>query len=219
MKKILLFLCIFLLIGCSNAKVEEVISEEPTEDEVVDEYIDDNPIKLGFFLETDDFHNKELIEDTYYADFIHNKDIGPFDVYFTDEKKVDGNSFKDIWYKYYNEYDDISNYKIGYNIKFMTNSGVSYEGNFLEPDIFKFSDYFYVYLYDDVHQEDGAFYSHLDEVDDDTLMTSIKLYGVDNIDEVESIILEVFTYDSDDDFDENGHYRGNREFNLTIKKV
>ena len=70
---------------------------------------------------------------------------------------------------------NINDYKIGFNIKFILKDGTNYNGNFLEPDEYKFSDYFYVYLYDDVNQADGTFYSHLEKMDDNTKITSIKI--------------------------------------------
>ena len=217
MKKILL-IGLLLLTGCTsnNTYVEDTILSEK-EVENIPEYIDDNPIKLGLFLYDNNYHNKEVIKDVYYADFIPNKDIGSFEVFLTDDDIIDGTSFKDTWNKYYNNYEDISNYKIGYNIKFMLYNGTNYEANILEPDIFKFSDYFYIYLYDDIHQVDGTSYSHLERMEDNTLITSIKLYAVEGIDKVESIILSAFTYD-EDAFDDNYNYRGNSLYVIRIKR-
>lgn len=223
MKKIFLFILILLVSGCSSKEDNNVTKDNPVEEnkeEIVEEekYIDDNPIKLGIFLSNNNYSNKEVIKDAYYADFISGKDIASFEVFFTDDEVINGTKFKDVWYKYYNNYSDIDNYKIGYNIKFILSDGTNFEGNFLEPDIYRFSDYFYVYLYDDVHQEDGTIYSHLESMNDDTLITSIKLYAVDGIDKVENIILSAFTYDSEDDFDNDGNYRGNSRYAIRIKR-
>ena len=92
------------------------------------------------------------------------------------------------------------------------------DNTFLEPDIFYFAKYFYVYFYDDIHQKDGTMYSHLEEVNDNTLMTSIKIYAVDGIDDVKDIILTAFTYDDEDDFDDNGNYRGSSSYTIEIKR-
>ena len=61
-------------------------------------------------------------------------------------------------------------------------------------------------------------YSHLEEVNDNTLMTSIKIYAVDGIDNVQNIILTAFTYDDEDDFDDNGNYRGSSSYTINIKR-
>jgi len=78
--------------------------------------------------------------------------------------------------------------------------------------------YFYVYLYDDVNQADGAFYSHLEKMDDNTKITSIKIYAVDGIEKVENFILSVFTYKDNNDFDTDGNYRGNSIYGIRIKR-
>lgn len=220
MKKIILLIIIILLTGCSSVKKDnnEISNSsiEETNDEI-EQYIDDNPIKVGLFLYDGTYSFKNVIDSEYYTNFVSGKDIGSFEVFLTDDKTVSGNSFKDIWNKYYNSYDNISNYKVGFNIKFMLKNGENFSSNFTEPDIYRYGKYFYVYLYDDIHVQDGKTYNHLEEMNDDTILTSIKLYAVDAIDEVESIILEVYTYDSMDDFDDNGNYRGNSLYVIRIK--
>lgn len=225
MKKTFLILIILLLGGCTlnkeninkdNQREEENKKEES---EIKEAYQDNNPIKLGIFSAEDtNYHNKEVIDDEYVTSFTKGVDLGSFEVIFTDQKVIDGNKFKDTWYTYYNQYENIDNYKIGYNIKFTSKDGTVYEGNFLEPDIFKFEDYFYVYLYDDINQKDGAFYSHLEEITDDNIITSIKIYGVGKIEELENIELTAFTYDGEEDFDKEENYRGNSIYKINIKK-
>ena len=221
MRKILIVLSLFLLCGCSfNNKIEPVIDEEinNNDTEMKDEYVDDNPIKVGLFSASGSYHNKTKLVDTYYTDFTSGIDIGSFEVFFTDDSVVDGNNFKDTWNKYYNMYSNIDEYKIGFNIKFILKDGTNFNGNFLEPDIYKFGKYFYVYLYDDINQVDGTFYSHLESMNDNTMITSIKIYAVDGIEEVENFILTVFTYKDNNDFDSDGNYRGNSIYGIRIKR-
>ena len=219
MKKVLLILLVVLLVGCSKeSNKKEQKETKTTKEEVVEkeEYQDDNPIKLGLYSSSDSYSNKKLIEDAYYTTFTNGVDLGSFEVYYTNDKVLSGTSFKDIWNKYYNGYTDIDNYKIGYNIKFILSDGTNFDNTFLEPDIFRYSKYFYIYFYDDVNVPNG-FYSHLENVNDNTLMTSVKLYAVDKIDEVESITLTAFTYDKDD-FDKENNYRGNSKYTINIKR-
>ena len=220
-KKVGLLFLILLLSACSvkekeiyeNKEVDNNINEE-----IKEEYVDDNPIKLSLFLYDNNYHNKKRIEDTYYANFTSGVDIGSFEVFLTDESTIDGINFKDTWNKYYNNYVDITNYKIGYNIKFVLNDGTSYNSNYLEPDNYRYGEYFYTYLYDDIHQVDGAFYSHLESMEDNTLITSIKIYAVEGIDKVDYFLLSAFTYDGEEDFDEEGNYRGNSIYRVNIKR-
>lgn len=219
-KKILLIGIIFFICGCSLFTKEEKKKITTNNDNVKieDKYVDDNPIKLGIFLVDNNYHNKSVIDDDYYTDFVSGKDIASFEVFYTGDEVIDGTNFKNTWNNYYDKYTDIDNYKIGYNIKFILNDGTSFDNTFLKPDIFYFAKYFYVYFYDDIHQKDGTMYSHLEEVNDNTLMTSVKLYAVDGIDDVKDIILTAFTYDDEDDFDDNGNYRGSSSYTIEIKR-
>lgn len=221
MKKIIVILSLLLLCGCRyNKNIEPVVDDKinNNKEEVIDEYNDDNPIKVGLFEAGNDYHNKNKLVDTYYTDFISGVDIGSFEVFFTGDDIIEGNSFKDTWNKYFDMYDNINDYKVGFNIKFILSDGTNYNGNFLEPDIYRFSKYFYVYLYDDINQLDGAYYSHLESMNDNTMITSIKIYAVDGIDEVENFILTVFTYKDNNDFDVDGNYRGNSIYGIRIKR-
>lgn len=228
MKKLILLLFILFLSSCSINDVEKedtintvddsVKEDIVIEDVVEDVYIDENKVKLGLFLYDNNYSNKRRLEDTYYTNFISGVDIGSFEVFLTDEEIVNGTSFKTTWNKYYDSYENIENHKIGFNIKFVLNDGTNYDSNFLEPDIYKFGEYFYVYLYDDVNQKDGTMYGHLEEMNENNLLTSIKIYAVDGIDRVDSFILGAFTYDTEDDFDEEGNYRGDSIYVIRIKR-
>lgn len=222
MRKNVGLLFLILLLSACSVKEKEIYENKEVDnninEEIKEEYVDDNPIKLSLFLYDNNYHNKKRIEDTYYANFTSGVDIGSFEVFLTDESTIDGINFKDTWNKYYNNYVDITNYKIGYNIKFVLNDGTSYNSNYLEPDNYRYGEYFYTYLYDDIHQVDGAFYSHLESMEDNTLITSIKIYAVEGIDKVDYFVLSAFTYDGEEDFDEEGNYRGNSIYRVNIKR-
>lgn len=130
MKKLLIILFgILFLCGCNYDKQVEPIKDNIVNDvkeEVKEEYEDNNPIKVGLFLADDsNYHNKNKLVDTYYTNFTSGKDIGSFEVFFTDDNVIDGNRFKDTWYKYYNMYENINDYKIGFNIKFILKDGTN----------------------------------------------------------------------------------------------
>ena len=223
MKKIVLILVVLVVILAGCTPKEELKEEEnklennndiKQEEFTKEEYVDNNPIKLGLYLYTGSYSNKEKLS-TYETNFESGKDIGSFEVFFTDEEVISGNSFKSLFNTYYDKYVNIDNYKIGYNIEFTLNDGTVNKFNLLEPNTYLYKDYFYTYLYDDIHVNEGEFYSHLESIDDNTLITSIKIYAVDKIDEVKEIKLTVFTYD-DDDFDGYGNYRGTSEYSINI---
>lgn len=221
-KKILV--CVLLLVvlsGCSglgknqedNSKQETVKNNE--EKDYKEPYVDDNPILLGLYLNQSGTRN--LIS-SYDSPLTQYQDIVSFDVYFTNEEVLTGNQ-KDLWSYYYQNYQDIDTYKIGYQISFKTDN-LEVNQMILNPsDVGSFFDYIQVYLYDDIHQ-DGGWYDHVsqEEVTDETRFTSIKLTASTKIAEIISpITLTVFTYDSDD-FDENGNYRGKSSYQVVINR-
>ena len=235
MKKIILFLTILLVTGCTqkqelvkekeelNNKLNELKEEKENIDSNIENlkepiYIDNNNVKLGIFLYDGNYYNKERLEDTYYTNFISGTDIGSFEIFLTDDRVVNGSNFKNTWSTYYNKYENIENHKIGFNIKFILSDGTNYSHNYFEPDTYKFGEYFYTYLYDDINQKDGSYYGHIEEMKENTLLTSIKIYATDGIKDVENIILSAFTYDTEDDFDENDNYRGNSLYVIRIKR-
>jgi len=209
MKKILCLLAILVLItGCTKEPVQEVESVESTS-VVVPTYVDDNPITVGLY----DGKNLATTYNTAKENF---KDI-VFSVCYTNDATLNSEYIKYDWDKYYNQYTNIDNYKIGFHFSFDAN-GEHITGNILGPDVYRFNPYFYIYLYDDIHQPDGAWYSHLEtsDVTDKTIFSSIKIYTVDLSKVTSPIELTVFTYDSQDDFDEQGNYRGKSKYTITI---
>ena len=211
MKRIFVLLIVLLLLGCSNNEVkEESIEEIEPVEEVKEVYKDDNPIVVGLYGD-----NNKLVTD-YYTYKTGYKDL-VFTAYYTNDESLIGGTLKSVWYNYYNKYSNIDKARIGYNITFnVEDKTISKNITFVDNE-YIFDPYFYVYLYDDIHQN-SSWYSHItkEQDTDSTMYTSIKLYLVE-IEKVTSpITLTVFTYDSDDDFDESGNYRGNSKYQIQI---
>ena len=217
-KYILLLTILFFVTGCTDVskkelnekdnikeKEEENIPEEPA-------YVDENPVVVGLY------QNGRLISNTTIP-FNINSDIASFDVYFTNEENVGSSNTKRNFTKYAANYENINNYKIGFMVSFETND-IPVNKVILKPkDTYILSPYIYNYLYDDVHQADGAWYSHIEELNENTVYSSIKLYATDKINNITSpITLTVFTYDTEDDFDEEGMYRGNSRHTVIINR-
>ena len=216
MKKIIALLIIILLItGCNKneEKDAEKIMQQDKPKEIIDTYKDENPVKIAFYEE-----NKILKE--YQTKLQNMTDINVFGVLLTNEEETINSSFKYQFKKYYDEIPEKEKYKIGYYIKFYTGDTL-HEKTITDPSsTFEFAPYIYIYLYDDLHQDDGAWYSHVEEQDvtDETIFTSIKLFMADKSTNItSSITLETFTYDTEDDFDDNGNYRGNSKYTIEIK--
>jgi len=187
-------------------------------DEETNKYIDNNPIKIGLYKYYGRYKNRELITE-YIDNWNYHQDISSFEVFYTNETSITGNYFQDTFKSYYDKYENIDNYKIGYLISFITTNGEINKMILSPKDTEEFYNYLEVYLYDDYHREKGVWYSHTteEEYNDNTLLTSIKLTAGKNIKEIISdISLTVFTYDYDD-FDESNNYRGISKYSIIVK--
>lgn len=222
MKKIIfLFFMCFMLCSCSLIKKEEVKKENKTKvkEEAKDEYVDNNPIIIGLYSKSGS--NINLVK-SYTNNFISNKDILNFQSYASNEEliKYKGN-FKDTWLPIWDSYENNDNYKIGYIIEYTLISKENIYHQILSPDdMYEYFDYIQVYLYDALYHSSSSWYSHVtkEEYNDSTVLTSIKLTGGANIDQVLTPIkLTTFTYDSDD-FDESGKYRGISKYTIEINR-
>lgn len=226
MKKIILImLSLILLVGC-NKKEErqnEVIDDKKdnVESEEKEKYIDNNPIELSFYMYYGKNTNRKRLE-TYQTPFITGQDLCSLEIYYTKDETLGINSQKNLWNQYYQNYPNINNYKIGYKISFTNAHNENISKYILSPkDTEEVFNYIQLYLYDDIHVQEGIWYSHVteEEYNANTLLTSIKLTGGDKASEVISdITLEVFTYD-DDDFDEEGNYRGKSKASIIISRI
>lgn len=217
MKKVLLIIMIFLLVGCSSKnqdeidKTAELINNPPTNtpEPTPTPYIDTNPIKVGIYKD-----GKLLTE--YNKKFKDQTDIAIFNIVFTNDEQLPNKSFKNIWKDYFDKYENINEYKIGFEIDVDIN-GERVENIMLNPkNQHKIYPTLYAYLYDDIHN--SGRYSHVEmkDVKDDTIYSSIKLYLHKETKTITSpITLTVFTYKDDNDF-VDGHYRGNSKYTITI---
>ena len=213
MKKIFIILSILILTSCKTYN-ESSYKETFIDDTIkIDNYIDNNPIKIGIYE-----NDLNLIKE-YKTEKIGNKDL-IFSFYYTDVETLENRNQKANWNKYYNEYENIDNIKTGFHFSFYVGDE-KIERTILKPEEYAFNPYFYIYIYDDINQPDYTFYSHLTEEDinENTIFSSIKLYLVEPQQITSKIEFTVFTYDSLDDFDENNNYRGNSKYTINIELV
>lgn len=220
-KYLLLILSIFLITGCTNQEEKEPIKEEPIKEykdvEVsAPTYTDNNTTPISFYR----LQGNKLIKLTELTKKLNvEEDIGIFQVYPSNENEIVLNkSFSESFYDEWQKYNQNNNIKIGFNIKFsLANENVSY--NIFSPaNTFDKWEYLMNYLYDDYANRGKGFYSHIEEneYNESTLFTALKIQSSYQCNEITSPIqVTVFTYDSDDDF-ENNEYRGNSKQTFTI---
>lgn len=107
--------------------------------------------------------------------------------------------------KVLNTFEASNTCRLGYVVDFKLKDGQEIKQTITGPDdVFGYRNYLECYLYDDVNQIQGNWYSHLlnTEVTDKTVMTSIKLTAGTDIALVgDTIKVSAFVYNSDKDFD------------------
>lgn len=226
MKKILIITCLLLTLTSCSYKTQPINKKDNkknitsnVKEEIKDTYIDNNPITLGIYMYTNSSTPRYKTNE-YKNNWELNVDICSLEIFYTNEDQIPGTNFKNLWNNYYQNYTDINSYKIGYLIEFNTTNEGKIKKYIKSPqDTDSIYKYIQIYLYDDIHQNEG-WYSHIteNEYNNDSILTSIKLTGSTYIDEITSdISVTAFTYD-DDDFDENGEYRGISKQTVIIKR-
>lgn len=214
---IILLSFIFLIITYFSHNNSSNTTSEPIEPIQSNEitYIDDNPIKLGIY------NSKRLLVTECVNKWIYHKDILEYNIFYTQEETIDTTRVPVCFDKYASMYEeDISMYRTGFNVKFSIGNTEINKTVLSPKDVESFFEYLEIYLYDGYHRKPGEWYSHTteEEFNENTLFTGIKLTSGVKIKEITSdITLTVFSYDNEDDFDENGNYRGNSFYTITVK--
>ncbi|HOZ54520.1 MAG TPA: hypothetical protein PK993_00520 [Clostridia bacterium] len=227
----LLILVLFAIINNSKIKNNGEKNEQKNQNEQIqnndsnnnkdskNNYIDDNPVKVGLYTTVD---SKRQIVKQYKNNWVKKKDIETFTTLFTTQENVSNGYLQNVFYEYYNKFENPSNYKIGYKIKFEIEGGEILEKTILSPkDTQYLYEYLETYLYNGPQKKIGQWYSHVteEEYNENTILASIKLTAGSKIEKIISDIeLTVFTYNGNDDFDEKNNYRGSSSYTINIEK-
>lgn len=225
MKICKLILISILIFSCTACTKEENI-EKPIEllnkEDIIDEvYVDDSNIPLGFFLYTNGSYSN--VGDNISLSWTPGLDITVLTILPTKDINVPGFYMQDLFPSYWNNLEDNKDYKLGFNLSFSTTEG-DINCNILKPSdrMKELIDYIIIFLYDDVNAIRDSWYDHLedDEVFDNTVFSSIKIYANDKTNNITSPIkLTVFAYNGEEDFDpETGNYRGKSYQEIYINK-
>jgi hypothetical protein len=181
-------------------------------------YQDDNPISIGLY----DDSTRVLLTETN-GIFKNEIDVGVYSAFASREEKLASGYFQNVWPSYWEAIEGSETYKLGYELSFTLSSGEKINQMILSPkDTAPIFDLIEVYIYDDVNQPLHHWYSHLLEkqMTDKTVITSIKLHGCEGTKDIVSpLILTVFTYNGEEDFDPVTHkYRGIGSYSIIINK-
>lgn len=223
MKKIVLLIgVIFCLTGCLDvfkSKPVKQIEEPKTEEkeEIVEEvYEDNNQIKVGLY---DNTGNKFNIYKSYNKKMSPDVDLDYYQIVFSDDEEVTFSGNREDYIK--SLWDGIETpFTLGIILEYETKNDGLIKHVIYKPDnTLQYQDYIGVYLYDAVSHKYDKWYSHItpEEFNDNTYITSFKITPGSRIEEITSPIkVSVFTYDTEDDFDKDGNYRGNSIYTIEI---
>lgn len=221
-----------LIVGCSNSNKTvstnnttqtstEAVTNVATVPATTQAPTETNKMnKIGLYLHSEDKGTHSLITE-YNSKWVKGQDIECFEAFTTDAKTITGYPFSKAWLPCWNSFENADANKIGYCLTFTTTSNQTITKTITKPkDTEEYKDYIELYIYDDVHQTPGVWYTHLSESDvtADTYMTSIKLTAGVRIAEVKDIKLSAFTYSSSKDFDATtGKYIGKNVYEISVK--
>lgn len=178
-----------------------------------------SPDTVGLYIPAENGTRARTLLTEFSAKRKAKTDIDCFEVMASQDARLEGSSFASIWNTAWDGHENTENAKIGFVISFAVSGGETVTETILKPsDSVGFYDYLEVYLYDDIHQTPGVWYSHLEDrdMDGNTVISSIKLTSGSKIAEVGDITLTAFIYNGEDCFDENGEYIGQVSCTITI---
>ena len=222
-KKVIIVLVIILLCGCAKQGEEKVINDPINDEEVIEQevepsYVDENSFPIAFYTSKNGvFYKLTEIKEG----FVTKKDITTVQVFPSTDEAITlstdkGNAFYNKWV----EFDENHVIKQGFNISYTLKDGTEISQNIMGPATTQLNyDYIEIYLYDAYAHRNDKWYSHIEEreMNDNTFFTSIKLTAGSKVDQIASKIkLTTFTYDTEDDFLENGDYRGQSQYSIDI---
>ena len=204
--------------------IDENIEIENTEieiEETIEEpkYKDENQVPISLYIEQGD----ELVKISEYScDWSPENVLNLFYAIPSTEESISSYNFDSMWKEKIAAYPNGDKCRIGYQVSFKYEDGNTYTYNLKCPDdtYFTFPKVM-TYLYDDVNLVPGKPYYHItqDVMYDYTIASSIKLVGDVDSDKIEGpITLTAFCFDSEDDFDEEGNYRGNSKYTIIITR-
>lgn len=246
MKKIIMVLglAVVLLTGCKEAekntqrpsnvelpsKENDVTNEsgesggnESETKDLAEEETKNEPVKqtgvsiIGIYCNT--VEGDRPLVTTWDEPWVTKKDIAEFGIFPTNEPTLPNTTLRNIWTPMWNEFPDHEKCKIGYKLEINLKTGWKYSKVIKNPDdVNRFMEYIEVYMYDDIRQIPGNWYSHLlmEEINEETIVTSFKLTAGSNVEAVSRIRLTAFVYQSEKDFDENGEYIGNVSYSIDV---
>lgn len=190
---------------------------------VIPEAVGVTTISLYKNYKTDGVRKK--IAESFDSAWTAGADISSFEVIAAEDDTIQNNNrqFMYIWKEYWEKFEDRDACKIGYFVSFDLKDGTHIEKTIKKPsDVDSFFKYMECYLYDDINQTPGQWYSHITDAQmtDTSILTSIKFHCGTDVDKIgDHILLTAFIYTSDADFNEDGKYIGTVSASISINRT
>lgn len=180
----------------------------------------DRPDVISFYQpEGKSYSPRVRMGDEYTGRWKKGEDIDSFEVIASDEDRLEGDFFGDIFGECWTRFSDAQQCNIGFALRYTLTDGSEIRYTMLSPDHIQHTEYIECWLYDDYHREPHKSYSHIKRMTEDTLITSIKLTCGKKIKEVQEIWLQAFIYASLDEFDAERNYIGPTSCTLHILRA
>lgn len=154
------------------------------------------PNIIGIYIEQDG--DRVLVEGTHKVEWTSGEDIECYEAIVSNAKLLSGSGFASIWTAEWERFRNTENVKIGYAVDILLKSGEKLSYDIKSPEDAQIdSSYIEFYLYDDVHQD--GWYSHLepDDINSETVTTSMKFTAGSAIGEVDKMHLKAYIYTTD----------------------
>ena len=182
--------------AASEAAVEETEGAE-SESEIIKKPENAAPAGLYNMTSSDASETYELVS-TFKDDMSKGRDLCVLGGFPSRETTLTGADMGEIWNACVRDNSLSDTLRPGYLLEFDTPEGKC-EKLILRPSDVTEDHWEYIetYIYDDIHQTPGAWYSHLldNEFTDDTIVTSVKITAGEKIGKVENLKLTIFMYD------------------------
>lgn len=154
------------------------------------------PCLMGFYDDLQDNGTYTRLAE-WKAPWIVGRDIAVFDIIPSTAETLSSPSYKRLWNEEENKNFPDSEFKPWFILEYTLNDGTSEEitiNGYEDAQKVTDNGYLEIYLYDDIHQEEGAWYYHLtkDTTTENTVISSVKLTAGKLISSVTTIRLTAF---------------------------
>lgn len=170
---------------------------------------EDAPSAIGMYVKDKEEGVRRRVEGDFVSVWQEQQDIQCFEVFLTSDSTVPMGTYSQVWNKYAGQYENV---KVGYFLDVFYTDNTQQTIRILSPEDTKaIWDCLEIYIYDDVNQTPGQWYSHLEDEDftEETICSSIKLTPGAMIGEISSMKLTAFTYSDMGYFTQEGEFLGN----------